>query len=239
MYTQNYAAWSQAMRESYGSPKPYMRQSWPVHPHSQQPVMRQPGSIEPTARPTWISHHNPTVKPGTELANQKFAETYGGQQQVQGQPHPQTTGEHINWTRKAHMVHDRPAQANKAAAAPTEAGADAYGNTWAQGVCGCTEDVNICLCVLCCTPCAACQTARDMDEFVCLPCCSMCPWLSFTACLVGHPCPWLFAARSKVRTRLAFEGSMCDDCLVATCCYPCGLCQLMREVKLAKAYGKM
>ncbi|KAK7091159.1 cornifelin homolog [Littorina saxatilis] len=95
---------------------------------------------------------------------------------------------------------------------------------WTQSLCGCCDDCGICLCVTFCGPCAACQLAQHMGEFLCLACC------------VPN---WMTAARTKVRMQRNIQGSICDDCCVTTCCSYCAMCQLWREVKVARQNGEM
>ncbi|KAK7091605.1 placenta-specific gene 8 protein-like [Littorina saxatilis] len=95
---------------------------------------------------------------------------------------------------------------------------------WTSGLYGCFDDVGICFGVICCYDYASFEVVRDTGENPCLPCCLL---------------SWLTALRATVRTQLGIQGSICNDCLVDTCCHCCALCQLKREVKFAKQNGLM
>ncbi|KAK7490777.1 hypothetical protein BaRGS_00018006, partial [Batillaria attramentaria] len=75
------------------------------------------------------------------------------------------------------------------------------------------------MCVAFCCPFAAYQISHDMDENPCLP-----------VCVPG----FLIPLRTKLRTQQNIEGSICNDCILATFCSPCVLCQLMREHKATR-----
>ncbi|KAK7091160.1 cornifelin homolog [Littorina saxatilis] len=96
--------------------------------------------------------------------------------------------------------------------------------SWTQGLFGCFDDCMICLCVTFCPLCASCQMAQDMGEFMCLACC------------VPN---WMTAARTKIRMQRNIQGSICDDCCVTAFCGSCAMCQMWREVKVAKQNGEM
>ncbi|RUS82050.1 hypothetical protein EGW08_010206, partial [Elysia chlorotica] len=67
--------------------------------------------------------------------------------------------------------------------------------------------------------CFACKVSKDMGESACVP------------CLV----PWdLLVLRTKWRTQHNIQGSILGDCACVCCCSRCVLCQLAREVKMAK-----
>ncbi|KAK7480897.1 hypothetical protein BaRGS_00027898, partial [Batillaria attramentaria] len=95
---------------------------------------------------------------------------------------------------------------------------------WSSGLLACCDDCGICWCVFFCGPCAGCRLSSDMGENVCLPC-----------CLPNFMIP----LRTKLRTQLNIHGSICDDCVATTCCPNCAMCQLMRELKLARATGQL
>ncbi|BFZ11008.1 hypothetical protein BsWGS_14047 [Bradybaena similaris] len=95
---------------------------------------------------------------------------------------------------------------------------------WNTGVCSCCDDMGICLCGLFCGICLAMQVSADMGETMCLP------W-----CVPNSLVP----LRVKLRTQEHIQGSICNDCLTATYCGPCALCQLAREVKMVKQQGRM
>ncbi|XP_074837348.1 cornifelin [Carettochelys insculpta] len=91
-------------------------------------------------------------------------------------------------------------------------------STWHSGLCDCCADMGICLCGTF-VPCVlACQVAQDFGESCCL------------ACLPGA----LLGLRTGLRERHRIQGSVCDDWLVMSCCGPCGLCQMARELTLRK-----
>lgn len=71
-----------------------------------------------------------------------------------------------------------------------------------------------------CPPCAACELLGSVGEDQCT-----------TWCCVYN---WVTAVRVKVRMQLGIRGSICDDCCMSTFCGSCVVCQMMREVKLAR-----
>ncbi|XP_025092963.1 placenta-specific gene 8 protein-like [Pomacea canaliculata] len=96
--------------------------------------------------------------------------------------------------------------------------------TWGSGLYGCCEDVGVCLCATFLTYCAAAKLAQDLGENCCVP-----------FCVPG----WLVVLRTKFRTQMNIEGSVCNDCLVTSCCGMCAMCQLMREVNMARQSGQL
>jgi len=95
---------------------------------------------------------------------------------------------------------------------------------WSSGLCACFDDMSICLCVTFCGLCAACRLADDLGEHMCIGLC------------VPN---WLNVVRTKLRTQLGIQGTICNDCCMSTYCGLCTMCQVMREVKLAKAAGQL
>lgn len=87
---------------------------------------------------------------------------------------------------------------------------------WNSGLCGCFDDMLDCLLTTFCTPCKLCVAANDMGESVCIVCCMPDP---------------LLPMRTKVRLMYGIQGSICDDCLVTTCCPLCAQCQIQRQLK--------
>ncbi|PVD31998.1 hypothetical protein C0Q70_07424 [Pomacea canaliculata] len=69
---------------------------------------------------------------------------------------------------------------------------------WSTGICGCFDDIKVCLCVLCCEPCAEIKLSMDMGEHYCVPCC------------VPN---WLVVLRTKLRTQHNIQavGAVSDD----------------------------
>lgn len=95
---------------------------------------------------------------------------------------------------------------------------------WSSSLFGCCEDVPVCMCVMCCGLCAACQLSQDLGEHMCVPCCIY---------------DWLLVLRVKLRTQEHIQGTVMDDCCTITCCGACVMCQMMREVKLLKSAGRL
>lgn len=93
---------------------------------------------------------------------------------------------------------------------------------WSTGICGCFEDCSSCLFVTFCPWCAACSLLSEVNENPCLFCCVF---------------NWITATRTKVRNQLGIQGSILNDCCMETFCGQCAICQLKREVKLAKQNG--
>ncbi|XP_008299051.1 placenta-specific gene 8 protein [Stegastes partitus] len=83
-----------------------------------------------------------------------------------------------------------------------------------SGMFQCHHDIKICLLGSFCVSCLGCIIASDMDE----------------CCLCGMD----MAIRSVYRTRYNIKGSMCNDCVAMSCCRPCTLCQLKRDIDLRK-----
>lgn len=95
---------------------------------------------------------------------------------------------------------------------------------WRTGLFSCFDDIGICLCVQCCPCYSMIKITQDMGENMCLPCC------------VPN---FMIPLRTRLRTQLDIHGSICDDCMVTTCCPQCALCQLMREHKMAQQAGEL
>ncbi|XP_025099684.1 cell number regulator 9-like [Pomacea canaliculata] len=87
--------------------------------------------------------------------------------------------------------------------------------SWSTTICSCLDDLGSCCCGCFCGACLLCRVANRMKE------------CAFVWCCV----PWgLTAMRVKVRTMGGIRGSICTDCLLTTCCPPCALCQMSREL---------
>ncbi|XP_062611147.1 placenta-specific gene 8 protein-like [Saccostrea cucullata] len=86
---------------------------------------------------------------------------------------------------------------------------------WSTGLFDCCSDIKSCLIGNFCFPCAVCNLASRTGE-----CCLM-PF-----CVSGGT----VLMRSRIRTIGGIQGSACNDCMVLTCCGPCGVCQMQREL---------
>ncbi|XP_058864809.1 cornifelin homolog A-like [Acipenser ruthenus] len=86
---------------------------------------------------------------------------------------------------------------------------------WSSGLYDCMKDIKICLCGTFCPCILACNVAEGFGECLLLPC------LSGT----------LMAIRTGMRERHHIAGTVCNDWVAFTCCTPCALCQLAREMK--------
>ncbi|KAG9335532.1 hypothetical protein JZ751_004559 [Albula glossodonta] len=95
-------------------------------------------------------------------------------------------------------------------------------NQWNSGICDCWDDKANCCFACWCFPCFACMTAREYGQCLCLPLLDAC----------GIVPPVTFAIRVSMRERYGITGTMCNDCLYATCCRPCSWCQMSREMKM-------
>ncbi|XP_007440925.1 placenta-specific gene 8 protein [Python bivittatus] len=88
---------------------------------------------------------------------------------------------------------------------------------WQTELCDCGSDCRICLCGAFCFCCLGCKVAKDMDECCC--------------------CGPAVAMRTRYRTLYNIPGSICSDCVTVTCCGPCNLCQLKRDINRRKQLG--
>ncbi|XP_063711302.1 placenta-specific gene 8 protein-like [Symsagittifera roscoffensis] len=87
--------------------------------------------------------------------------------------------------------------------------------SWKSGLFGCFDDCGNCLLTWFCGPCMLCSAASRMGESMCI------------VCFTPHP---LSAMRTKTRMMYGIHGSLCDDCCVATFCYPCAQCQMQHQL---------
>uniref|UniRef100_A0A8D2KYR9 PLAC8 protein n=1 Tax=Varanus komodoensis TaxID=61221 RepID=A0A8D2KYR9_VARKO len=79
------------------------------------------------------------------------------------------------------------------------------------------SDLSLGCCGTFCFFCLGCKIAKDMDECCC--------------------CGPSVAMRTRYRTLYRIPGSICSDCLAATCCAPCNLCQLKRDINRRQELG--
>ncbi|XP_041354009.1 placenta-specific gene 8 protein-like [Gigantopelta aegis] len=86
---------------------------------------------------------------------------------------------------------------------------------WNAGLCGCMSDCKSLLCTYFGLPCMLCDLSRRTEECVCMTC-----------CVPGG----LIALRARIRTMGGIQGSVCKDCMVVSCCGPCSVCQMSREL---------
>lgn len=95
------------------------------------------------------------------------------------------------------------------------------GKRWNTQLCDCCADMKICCCVFWLGQCYYGCIADRMGENCCVG------YSGYSGGCVpgGH-----LAMRSHFRGKHGIEGSICDDCCVMTCCVPCGMCQLAREM---------
>jgi len=87
---------------------------------------------------------------------------------------------------------------------------------WSSGTFACCDDVPTSFGVCFCTPCYMCHISSKLGENCMIPIC----------------CPGGIAAlRQKIRLQNNITGSLCDDyCKASSCCLPCVLCQMKREI---------
>ncbi|XP_029616095.1 cornifelin homolog A-like [Salmo trutta] len=101
--------------------------------------------------------------------------------------------------------------------------ADIKSEVWSSSIFDCCDDMNICCLGFWCPCCQRCQTSTDFGECFCLPLLDIFIYWVPVASL---------ALRSTMRERYRIRGTMCNDCLLVTCCTPCAWCQMARELKL-------
>lgn len=93
---------------------------------------------------------------------------------------------------------------------------------WNTGLFACFDDCAGCLFVTYCYTCATHTLVHDVNESGCI-----------LYCLPN----WITVTRSKIRNQLGIRGSILNDCCVETFCPQCAVCQMIREVKIAKESG--
>ncbi|XP_073425975.1 cornifelin homolog B-like [Dendrobates tinctorius] len=93
-----------------------------------------------------------------------------------------------------------------------------FASRWSSDVMECCKDIGVCLCGTFCPLILACKVASDFGECCCLP-------------MVGGT---MLALRTGIRERYHIPGTICNDCVCLTCCAPCTLCQMARELKARK-----
>lgn len=86
---------------------------------------------------------------------------------------------------------------------------------WSTPITGCMDDIKGSLITACCLPCRLCQLSSRVGEFMCVP-----------FCVPGG----FITLRTKIRLMFGIEGSICNDCLTMSCCAPCAVCQMDREL---------
>jgi len=110
---------------------------------------------------------------------------------------------------------------------------------WNNGFYDCFGDMETCLCVSCCTPCAYGQMMEMLqkgsnessgmgDSSVC------CTYYCYSAIPYGGPCivaNYAGGNRKKIREKFGLKEEPCNDCMAHLCCNCCATIQEMREVK--------
>jgi len=92
---------------------------------------------------------------------------------------------------------------------------------WKQGLCGCMDDCETCMCGSFCTPCLIYRNAEDLNKSGILCCLA-----SFIA-----PCIPLLLLRGEAREKYGIDGSTIGDVGAAVCCSACVNCQTASEIK--------
>nr|CAB3231991.1 cornifelin homolog B-like [Phallusia mammillata] len=92
---------------------------------------------------------------------------------------------------------------------------------WSTGLCDCFQDVKSCLCSFICGNFYYATLATRMGE----NCCVGCSGYGAGCVPGGH-----MAMRSRLRGTHGIQGTICDDCIMASFCLPCAMCQLSREM---------
>jgi len=93
---------------------------------------------------------------------------------------------------------------------------------WSSGLCECTNDPTNCLMTLFCYPCVMCQMSSRMGEMFCMPC--------FVPA-AGIP------MRARLRTVGGIQGTICNDCVMVSCCPHLVTCQMKRELDEMRLYS--
>lgn len=104
---------------------------------------------------------------------------------------------------------------------------------WHSGICDCTQDTGICVQTFCCHLCTYTniQNQRDM-KIGAFDCCT------FVAIAIGSYgtgndlLGWMsFSFRRELVQRYGIlEETICKSCMLGTCCGPCSICQVQREM---------
>uniref|UniRef100_A0A667ZGW2 Plac8 onzin related protein 6 n=1 Tax=Myripristis murdjan TaxID=586833 RepID=A0A667ZGW2_9TELE len=102
--------------------------------------------------------------------------------------------------------------------------ADLKTQMWSSSLFSCCDDMGICCFGLWCPCCLACQVTSDFGECLCLP---------LLDGLTGGMIP-ASATAHTIASPSNQQGSMFDDCCIATYCYSCAWCQMARELKLRR-----
>jgi len=92
---------------------------------------------------------------------------------------------------------------------------------WKQGLCGCMDDCETCLCGAFCSPCQVYSNAEALNK-------------SGILCCLGYlimPCIPLLLLRGEAREKYGIEGSTMGDVGAAVCCPSCASCQTAAEIK--------
>ncbi|KII66332.1 Protein PLANT CADMIUM RESISTANCE 1 [Thelohanellus kitauei] len=91
-----------------------------------------------------------------------------------------------------------------------------------QGICGCLEHVDSCLCAFCCPCIEIGYIAQNVGESFILCCCLdlFIPWVPITF------------LRQKVREKRNIDGSLAEDCLMSWCCTCCAIAQAGAELDI-------
>lgn len=100
---------------------------------------------------------------------------------------------------------------------------------WQTGLFECCSDIEICIVGMGC-PC--CLYGNNNHSLKDTGCC--CPCLSYLLCCgpLQH-CSF----RKSMRNKFNLQESPCNDCCVAFCCGPCGICQEAREFKYRQKFN--
>ncbi|XP_007231232.3 cornifelin homolog isoform X2 [Astyanax mexicanus] len=91
---------------------------------------------------------------------------------------------------------------------------------WGSGICDCCDDVPECCFAFWCCPCFACIKTKEYGQCLCLPLLDIC----------GIVPAATLSMRVSMRHRYGIKGTICNDCLIATCCTSCAWCQMSREM---------
>ena len=92
---------------------------------------------------------------------------------------------------------------------------------WKQGVCGCCDDCDSCLCGYFCPCLLIMRNGDDLGRS------------GLACCLVGCflPCVSIFLLRQEARERYGIDGTTANDALCSCCCGALVNCQTAAEIK--------
>ncbi|KAI3971075.1 hypothetical protein MKX01_024722 [Papaver californicum] len=101
---------------------------------------------------------------------------------------------------------------------------------WSSGLCDCFSDFSNC-CMTCWFPCFTFGQTSEIVDTGTSSCGLNGALYVAIAVLIGCPCIYSCAYRTKLRHTYNIDGSPCCDFMTHWCCSGCALCQEYRELK--------